>query len=144
MATPGKLLGIEVVLLAAETAAEIEPAIADAKRKGVGAILVQNPSTLFFAQRQRIIDLLADYALPATCPPETSPAQGCLIAYYPAGREEYLAGGLVGRILNGAKPAELPVMQSTKLDLVINLKVASAVGITVPQSLLARADEVIE
>ena len=140
----GKKLGIDVVLLTAENADEIEPAFATAKRMGVGAILVQNPSTLFFAQRQRVLDLLAHYALPATCPPETSSAQGCLISYGPAGREEYLAGVLVGRILNGARPAELPVMQPTKLDLVINLKVAAALGVTVPQALLARADEVIE
>ena len=140
----GKTLGVEVVLLPATSSDEIEPALAEAKRMAVGGILVQAPSTLFFAQRQRVLETLARYTLPATCPPETTPAQGCLISYGPEGREEYLAGILVGRILNGAKPAELPVMQPTKLDLAINLKIAAALGLTVPHSLLARADEVIE
>jgi ABC-type uncharacterized transport system substrate-binding protein len=140
----GKKLGIELVLLTAEKADEIELALASARRLGLGAILVQNPSTLFFAQRQHILEILTRYALTATCPPETSPAQGCLISYRPADKEEYLAGLLVGRILNGASPAELPVMQSTKFELVLNLKSAKALGLSVPQSLLARADEVIE
>ena len=140
----GKQLGVEVTLLGADKAEEIEPVLAEAKRMGIGAILVQSPSTLFFAQRQRVMESLARYALPATCPPGTEPAEGCLFYFRQLDTEQYLAGVLVGRILNGAAPAELPVMQSSKLQLVINLKTAAALGLTVPQALLARADEVIE
>lgn len=140
----GKALGIEVALLTATNSEEIEPALASAKQTGIGAVLVQRPSTLFFAQRKRVIELLARYALPATCPPESSPAQGCLIGYEQTDTEEYLAGILAGRILAGAKPADLPVMESTKFRLVINLKTANALGLSVPPALLAGADEVIE
>jgi putative tryptophan/tyrosine transport system substrate-binding protein len=140
----GRTLGIEIILLTAKQPEEIEPALAAAKRMGIGAILVQKPSTLFFAQRQRILDLVGRYALPATCPPEMTPADGCLFDFNPADREEYLAGILVGRILNGAKPAEFPVMQPAKIKLAINLNTAKALGLIVTPALLARIDEVIE
>ena len=139
----GKTLGIEVILLTADKTEEIEPALATAKRMGIGGILVQFPSTLFFSERKRIVELLARYTLPATCPPQSSPAEGCLMNYTSTGTV-YLAGTHVARILNGAKPAELPVMQPTNFALTINLKTATALGLTVPPALLARADQVIE
>jgi len=77
----GKTLGIDVILLTAIQPEEIEPALDAAKRTGIGAILVQNPSTLFFSQHRRVQELLARYALPATCPPTMAPAEGCLMRY---------------------------------------------------------------
>ena len=133
----GKTLGIDVTVLTATKTEEIEPALAAAKQTGIGAILVQSPSTFFFSERKRIQELLAHHTLPATCPPQESPAQGCLMHYVPT-NEVQLAGNQVARVLNGAKPAELPVMQPTKFVLVINLKTAKTLGLTVPQSLLAR------
>ena len=79
----GKTLGVEVILLTADQPDDIEPAVAHAKRKGIGAILVQFPSTLFFTERSRVVELLAHEALPATCPPNGWPAPGCLMYYVP-------------------------------------------------------------
>ena len=140
----GKTLGLEVVLLPAEQPHEIEPALEAAKGMGLGAILIQQPSTLFFAQRERIQQLLARHALPATCPPNLGPSEGCLVDLVTAGEETYLAGILVGRILKGAKPVDLPVMRPTKFEMSINRKTAKTLGLTVPPLILARADEVIE
>ena len=109
----------------------------------LGAVLVQSPSTLFFSQRQRIQQLLVRDALPATCPPGLGPSEGCLLDLW-AAEETYLAGVLVGRILKGAKPADLPVMRPTKFEMLINLKTAKTLGITIPPAILARADQVIE
>ena len=139
----GKTLGVDVILLTAMQPEEIEPALDAAKRTGIGAVLVQNPSTLFFSQRKRVQELLARYALPATCPPTMAPAQGCLMRYSST-NDVQLAGGYVARILKGAKPADLPVMQPTKFALDINLRTAKALGLSVPPALLAAADEVIE
>src|SRR5262249_28267265 len=77
----GKTLGVEVILLPADQPDDIEPAITDAKRKGIGALLVQLPSTLFFTERKRIVELLARDALLATCSPNGWPAPGCLMDY---------------------------------------------------------------
>ena len=139
----GKTLGLEVVLLPAEQPHEIEPALTAAKGMGLGAILVQSPSTLFFSQRERIHQLLVRDALPATCPPVLGPSEGCLVDLWPV-EEEYMAGVLVGRILKGTKPADLPVMRPTKFEMSINRKTAKILGLTIPPTILARADEVIE
>ena len=139
----GKTLGLEVVLLPAEQPHEIEPALAAAKGMGLGAILVQSPSTLFFSQRERIQQLLVRDALPATCPPVLTPSEGCLVDLW-ATDETYLAGVLVGRILKGAKPVDLPVMRPTKFEMSINTKTAKTLGLTIPPAILARADQVIE
>jgi putative ABC transport system substrate-binding protein len=138
-----KTLGLEVVLLPAEQSHEIEPALAAAKSVGLGAILVQSPSTLFFAERERIQQLLVRNALPATCPPGLSPNEGCLVDLTPE-EETYLAGVLVGRVLKGAKPADLPVMRPTKFQMLLNGKTAKTLGLTIPPAILVRADHVIE
>ena len=143
VADGGKTVGVEVILLTADQPADIETAVAAGRRTGIGAVLVQDPSTLFFTERERVLELLARHALPSTCPPSSSPTQGCLMNYI-ATDTVYLAGTQVGRILNGAKPAELPVVQPTGFELSINLKTAKAIGLTLPPALLARADKVIE
>lgn len=139
----GKTLGLEVVLLPAEHPHEIEPALASAKGMGLGAILVQSPSTLFFSQRERIQQLLVRDPLPATCPPGLGASEGCLVNLWTT-EEEYLAGILVGRILKGAKPADLPVMRPTKFEMAINTKTARTLGLTIPPAILARSSQVIE
>lgn len=139
----GKTLGVEVVVLTAVSIEEIEPAFAAAKRAGVGAVVVA-PGPFFYAQQKRLVELLVRYGLPGARHYDFA-AHGGLLSYGPDLADIGYQGGIyVGRILKGAKPADLPVMQPTKFTLVINLKTAQALGLSVPPALLARADEVIE
>ena len=143
LAAAGKTLGVEVTLLTASKPEDIEPALASGKQMGIGAVLVE-PHAFFFAEQKRLVELLARYALPASLVGDFA-ANGGLMSYSLDHEEiAYQAGIYLARILKGAKPADLPVIQPTKFELVINLKTARALGLTVPQSLLARADEVIE
>ena len=99
----------------------------------------------FTVQRRRIVTLAAQLKLPAIYYAREYAVDGGLIAYGSASSDNYrLAGGYIGRILKGAKPADLPVLQPTKFELIINLKTAKTLGVTVPPSVIARADEVIE
>ncbi len=103
------------------------------------------PSAVAGANRALIIGLAVQYRLPAVYPFRGFTAAGGLISYGIIGQEHWRQGAIyVDRILRGAKPADLPVQQASKFELVINLKTAKALGLTVPPSLLARADEVIE
>ena len=124
--------------------AEIERAVAAFARLGNGGLIV-TASGLAVLHRDRIIALAASHKLPAVFWQRFFVADGGLISYGDDVIEHYrLAAGYIDRILKGEKPGDLPVQLSTKLQLVINLKTAKALGLTVPDTLLARADEVIE
>jgi len=123
---------------------EIERGIIEFAREPNGGLIV-TPSGLAIVHRELIINLAARYKLPAIYPFQYFVLAGGLMAYGPDVADQYRrAAGYVDRILKGAKPSELPVEQSTRLVLSVNLKTARSLGITMPATLLASADEVIE
>ena len=108
-----------------------------------GALTVL-PSAMFFNERRRLVDLAAKHQLPAVYPVRDFVDAGGLMSFGPNLADLFRrAATYVDKILKGAKPADLPVEQPTKFELVINLKTAKALGLTIPQSLLIRADELI-
>jgi putative ABC transport system substrate-binding protein len=137
-------LGLNVQILNVRVAEDLVGAFEAAKQKRAQA-LVQIASPLFAAHRKTILDLSAKSRLPTTCQERTFVVDGCLMAYGPSFPDMFRrAAYYVDRILQGAKPGNLPVEQSTTFELVINLKTAKALGLTIPQSLLQRANEVIQ
>jgi putative ABC transport system substrate-binding protein len=137
-------LGLSLQILDVRVAEDLVRAFEAAKQKHAQA-LVQLASPLFAAHRKTMLDLSAKSRLPVTCQERTFVVDGCLMAYGPSFPEMFRrAAYYVDRILKGAKPGDLPVEQTTTFELVINLKTAKALGLTIPQSLLSRADEVIE
>jgi putative tryptophan/tyrosine transport system substrate-binding protein len=136
--------GVQLHILTASSESEIAAAFSDLNQRQAGALVVEADS--FFArQRDQLVELAARHAVPSIYWfPEFARAGG-LISYGPSLTVVYRQIGIyVGRILKGAKPADLPVVQPTTFELVINLKTAKALGLTVPPAILARADEVIE
>jgi ABC-type uncharacterized transport system substrate-binding protein len=136
-------LGLEVSPIDARHSPEIERAIAAFARTSNGGLIVTGGGTAL--HRDLIITIAARHRLPAVYPFRYHVASGGLISYGPDTIDAFLrAGGYVDRILKGEKPAELPVQAPTKYDLVINLKTAKALGLEMPPTVLARANEVIE
>ncbi len=136
--------GLEVRVQHASSDGEIEAAFAALAEPRVDALAVA-ADALFNSRRTQLIALAERHALPAVYFIRDFADAGGLMSYGGSPDDAYrLAGAYVGRILRGEKPADLPVQQSTKVELVINLKGAKALGLTLPPSLLARADEVIE
>jgi len=126
------------------SAEEIEAAIRTIENGQTGGI-VQIPDSYTLAHRGEIIALTARHRVPTIYSNNSFPANGGLISYAVDTRDVFRrAASYVDRILKGAKPVDLPVQQPTKFELVINLKTAKALGLTVSSTLLARADEVIE
>jgi putative ABC transport system substrate-binding protein len=134
----------QLIIVRATTEAEIDSAFATFVQQGAGALLV-TADVLFASRREQLVALAARSKLPAIYSQREFTETGGLISYapdYAAGYRQ--AGNYIGKVLKGAKPAELPVMQSTKFELVVNLKTAKALGIAMPPTLLATADDVIE
>jgi putative ABC transport system substrate-binding protein len=143
MEAAARTLGVEVDVLRASTEREIDNVFASLVQARVSALVI-NPDPFFTSRMEQLISLTVRYAMPTMSNREFAAAGG-LIGYGVSLTEAYrLAGVYTGRVLAGAKPADLPVQQSTRVELVINLKMAKALGITFPTTLLVRADEVIE
>jgi putative ABC transport system substrate-binding protein len=137
-------VGHRLVILKASTLAEVDVAFREFVDQGAGAILFgANP--FFVTNAQHLFELCARYRLPAMYWRSELARAGGLISYGATSTEQFRRLGVyAGRVLKGENPADLPVMQPTKFEFVINLKAAKAIGLTVPPSVLARADEVIE
>jgi putative tryptophan/tyrosine transport system substrate-binding protein len=137
-------LGVDATAVEGRDAAEIERAITAFGGQSKGGLIVQ-PDGITSAHRQLIIDLAAKHGLPAVYPFRFFAADGGLMAYDVNAVDQFRrAASYIDRILRGAKPAGLPVQAPTKFELVINLKTAKALGLKIPEAVLARADEVIE
>jgi putative ABC transport system substrate-binding protein len=140
-----RVLGLRLLTQNASTASEIEAAFAILVGQRIGALLVDNDA-LFFNQRDQLVALAARHGVPAIYHAREMVEAGGLMSYGATFADAYrLAGTYAGRILKGEKPGNLPVQQvTTKVALVINLKTAKALGLTIPETLLATADEVIQ
>ena len=138
------VIGARLLVLKAGNQSEIDAAFATLVQQRADGLVVGGEN-FFITARDQIVALAARHAVPTIYNYRDSPAVGGLISYGPNQADGYrLAGVYTGQILKGAKPADLPVQQSTKVELVINLKTAKTLGIEIPPTLLARADEVIE
>ena len=138
------VLGLRLLLLNASSPGEIEVAFANLVAQRAGAFLL-GTDPLFMTARNQVVALANRHALPAIYPFREDAAAGGLISYGTSLPDAFrLMGGYTGRILSGSKPADLPVQQVTKMEMVINLKTAKALGVSIPLTLLGRADETIE
>jgi len=142
--TAARVLGVRLVILSTSTPREIEGAFAILAERRAGALL-GGADTLFMLQRAQLTELASRHALPAIHFAREFVEAGGLMSYGAnISDADRLAGNYAGRILKGEKPTELPVQQSTKVELAINLRTAKALGLEIPPGILAIADEVIE
>ncbi len=140
----GRALGVRLQFVEARGPADIDRAFSDMTRARAGALTVLT-SAMFYSERRRLVDLAAKNRLPAVYPWRELVDAGGLMSYGPNIPDLFRrAATYVDKILKGAKPGDLPVEQPTKFELVINLKTAKALGLTIPQSVLGRADEVLQ
>jgi putative tryptophan/tyrosine transport system substrate-binding protein len=138
-----RMLGVRLQFVEAREAPDLERAFSEVSRARAHALTVF-PSTMFFNERSRITDLAAKNRVPAVYQLREFVEAGGLMSYGTNLPDLFQrAASYVDKILKGAKPADLPVEQPTKFELVINLKTAKALGLTIPQSVLGRADEII-
>jgi putative ABC transport system substrate-binding protein len=144
MQTAAQAMGLQLHPAEISTEDDLENAFAEMNRAAAQALIVLT-DPIFFSQRKRTVDLASKYKLPAVYFFQGFVEEGGLMSYGPSDAELFRrASGYVDRILKGAKPRELPVEQPTKFDLYINLRAAKALGVTIPETFLARADKVIE
>jgi putative tryptophan/tyrosine transport system substrate-binding protein len=142
--TAARVLGLGLQVLNASVPSELEEAFALIVQQRIGAVLVID-DPLLNAQRSQLVALSSRHAVAANYPYREFTEAGGLMSYGPSVTDSARRAGIyTGRILKGEKPADMPVWQPTKFELVINLKTAKALGLTVPQSILLSADEVIE
>ena len=135
---------IKMHLLKAHDDAELDAAFASLRQMGAAALLIAN-DPFFNSRAEKLAELTARFRVPAIYQYRKFVEAGGLMSYSASNTDSHRQlGYYVGRILAGAKPADLPVEQSTRLDLLINLKTAKSLGLAIPQSIFARADEVIE
>jgi putative ABC transport system substrate-binding protein len=134
----------DIEVLAAVTNSDIVPAFTSLVQKGAAALLI-TPGQMFYDRRIQLLTLAARYTLPVIYPAREWTEGGGLMSYGSSFTDQHRQAGIyTGRVLKGEKTANLPILRATKFELVINLQTANALGIDVPPSLLARADEVIE
>jgi len=140
----GRAKGIQIPIVKASTESEIDAAFATLVQLKAGALVVGD-DPFYGSHVEQLVGLASRYAIAAIYWRREFAAAGGLVAYGPSLKANYRKAGVyAGKILNGVKPADLPVEQPTTFELVVNLKTAKALGLTVPQSIFARADEVIE
>jgi putative tryptophan/tyrosine transport system substrate-binding protein len=140
----GREIGREVVIINPDSEGEFAGAFAKISQSGAGALLVGS-GPLFNRERRQVVAPAARHAIPAIYPLREPVEVGGLLSYGASQTDAYRRAGIYAtRVLKGEKPADLPIELPTKFDLVINLKTAKALGLDVPPTLLARADEVIE
>jgi ABC-type uncharacterized transport system substrate-binding protein len=142
--TAAQTIGQQLLIIDVSSVRDIEAAFVTLVARGAGALVVGS-GTFLFNNRERIVALAARHAIPASYAARESVVAGGLTSYASSITDAYRQVGIyAGRVLKGEKPADLPVMQSTKFEFVLNLKVAKTLGVDVPPTLLALADEVIE
>jgi putative ABC transport system substrate-binding protein len=140
----GMAIQQQIVVLQVASEQDYDTVLATKDQHGIRAVLV-TADGLFNSRRRELVAALARHGLPAAFPFREPAQEGGLLSYGASLPEIYREAGIyVGRILKGESAAELPVAQPTKFELIINLKTAKALGLTIPPTLLARADEVIE